>query len=171
MIDDSHLFKVLKEDGSPYWGGVRNWLLPNNNEPGEWISVEGELEETNSGLHLCRIRSLPFWIGPAIFSVEYDGEIINRDSDTPIVRKARLLYRVPHWNHDTLQAFAQDCYEHVRQPFENKGTIYKDLVESFEYSWTNKIYRCIPRQAAEISGRYELETAWQVDRLLQYLQK
>ena len=171
MIDKNCLFKVLKEDGSPCWGGDYSWPLPNKNEPGEWINVVGELEETSNGLHLCRIRALPFWIGPAIFFAEYEGEIKNEDSDTPFVRKARLLSRVKHWDHNTLRDFAKDCYDHAMQQLENNDKINKKLVERFEEIWTGKIYMHIPRQAAELSSIYKDELDWQVNRLSQYLQE
>jgi hypothetical protein len=94
---------------------------------------------------------------------------MNEDSDTPIVRRARLLSRVQNWNQDTLQHFAKDCYDHVKQSIENKDKIDKMMAERFEKTWIYKIYKHIPRQGAELSGVYEDELNWQVKRLSQYL--
>ena len=119
---------------------------------------------------MCRITALPFWIGPAIFFVEYEGEIMNEESDTPVVRRARLLSRVQHWDQNTLRNFAKDCYDHVKQIIEKKPTINKELVKTFEKIWTSKIYKHIPRQSVGLSGRCKDELDWQVNRLLEYFQ-
>jgi hypothetical protein len=163
------IFKVLNPDGSPCWGGKCNWPLPNEGIAGEWVEVKNELEETSHGLHLCRIRALPYWIGPAIFSVEYEGEIRNEGSDTPFVRKARLLSRFENWDHDTLRSYAEECYNHVMPKIKKNIDFDKKKTSLFEELLEKGIYKQIPRQAAHLADIFENEIDWQVEKLLKYL--
>lgn len=112
------LYKVLAEDGEPYYGGVGTWSLPTKNDdgtwtPGEWMPVvEGELVPCENGYHLCRADDLVYWLGPKIYEAEYRGERI--DDDTKIVvREARLLHEYENWNDKTARLFACWCVRQV----------------------------------------------------------
>ena len=170
MINDNSILKVLCEDGYSCWGTNYKWPLPCGNVPGNWVEVEGELKETENGFHLLfGLKELPFWIGPAIFFVEYEGEIKHEKTNTPIVRKARLLSRVQHWDEYTLRNFAEDCYKHAKLKFINNDQHRKQSIEILEDIWKNKMYKHVPRQAVEVLGGSDVEQEWQVNRLLLYL--
>jgi hypothetical protein len=107
------LFKVLNEDGRPFYGGSGRWALPQNGKPGDWMPpIKGELEPCVNGYHLCCEQDLVHWLGPAIWVAEYRGEYIECD-DKIVVRETRLLSRVDTWNERTARLFACDCAERV----------------------------------------------------------
>ncbi len=115
------LYKVLNEDGSPYYGGIGVWPLPRRNDdgtwtPGEWIKVAGEVVPCRNGLHLCRENDLLEWLGPAIYEAEHKGELVETGGKV-VVRQARLLRRL-RWDERTARLFACDCAEHVLHLYE-----------------------------------------------------
>ena len=160
-------YKVLKEDGSPFWGGEKNWPLPGNNTPGGWLEETGDLEETSNGLHLCTLALLPFWIGPAIFLVETEGEILNNDLTKPVARKARIICQISDWNHNTLEDFTNKCflhvYEQVCQTRKNKiDHRIKPILDA-------KLFQHVPREIAEYADSYEAESQWQRELVYEYI--
>ena len=102
-------YKVLHEDGRCFHGGRDRWPLPTDDGPGEWLEVKGDLRFCQRGLHGCRLADLLEWFGPAIFVMEFDGEVTVGD-DKVLGRKARLVRRTP-WNDSTSGLFAADCAE------------------------------------------------------------
>jgi hypothetical protein len=110
------LFKVLNRDRTPFWGGSGQWPVE-----GEWLQVKGTLIPCERGLHVCKgEEQLLSWLGPAIWTVEVDGEQIELDEDMPklVVRRARLVQRVETWNDRTARLFAADCAERSVQSYE-----------------------------------------------------
>ena len=113
MPETEQLYKVLNTDGSCYHGGQGRWYLPDGENPGEWMpTLRGELEPCVKGYHVLRVPDLVYWIGPALWTVEYEGDRIDGD-DKVVVRKARILARVETWNDRILRLFACDCAERV----------------------------------------------------------
>jgi hypothetical protein len=113
------LYKVLRTDGRCYNGGVGSWPVPNG-QPGAWVEATGKLKPCVNGLHLCRHDDLIHWLGPAIFTAEYDGDECVTDGNKIVVRKARLLARLETWNETTMVLFAADCAEAVLHLFEDR---------------------------------------------------
>jgi hypothetical protein len=110
------LYKVLNRDRTPFWGGSGQWPVE-----GEWLQVKGTLIPCERGLHVCKgEEQLVSWLGPAIWTVEVDGEQIELDEDMPklVVRRARLVQRVETWNDRTARLFAADCAERSVQSYE-----------------------------------------------------
>jgi hypothetical protein len=143
------LFKVLNADRTPFWGGSGQWPVE-----GEWLEVKGPLEPCANGLHVCHgEEQLLHWLGPAIWTVEVDGEQIEHNADTPklVVRRARLVQRVEAWTERTARLFAADCAERSLRYYER------------EYPNDQR-----PRQAITVARRFangqattnELDTAW-----------
>ena len=102
-------YKVLHADGSCFHGGKGSWPLPTEDGPGEWVEVKGDLVACENGLHGCRIGDLFEWFGPAIFVMEFEGEVVT-SADKALGRKARLV-RATAWNSSTARLFAADCAE------------------------------------------------------------
>ena len=120
MIDQPTVYKVLAEDGSPHHGGNGTWLLPQGDEPGEWMPpIDGELVPCNNGYHLCREQDLVHWLGPVIYQAEYRGEVVEH-VDKIVVREARLVSRLETWNGRTARLFARDCAERVLHLYERE---------------------------------------------------
>ncbi len=105
-------YKILQHDGSARMGRG-TWFLPKGKRPGKWMPpIVGDLVACQNGYHLCRETDLLNWLGPAIFEVEYRGEMIEAD-DKIVVREARLLRKYGDWNGKTARLFAADCAERV----------------------------------------------------------
>jgi hypothetical protein len=101
------LYKVLREDGSAYYGGAGNWHLPKGKRPGKWMAKIEELVMCQSGYHVCNQEQLIQWLGPAIYEVEVRGETI-QTIDKSVHQQARLLRKL-NWNERTARLFACDC--------------------------------------------------------------
>lgn len=104
------LFKVLHADGRPFHGGLGAWPLPTGGQPGGWRRVAGELRPCRNGLHLCRPRDLPDWLGPTLWLAEAGEERIVAGNKI-VAREARLLRRVEAWDDRAARVFAADCAE------------------------------------------------------------
>ena len=97
-------YKFLAEDGSGVFSRFR-WPLPNG-AAGAW--VEAEVDPCRSGVHACRPRDLPFWIAPALYEIELDGEVV-AESLKVVALRGRLLRRIDGWNADTREEYSQMC--------------------------------------------------------------
>jgi len=106
-------YKVLKPDRKTIHANGQ-WPMP-----GKWLEAEGDLIPCANGLHLCRRGDLIQWLGPEIWTAEYEGERVD-SNDKIVVRKARLIKRLDTWNERTQRLFACDCAEHVLHFFESK---------------------------------------------------
>src|SRR5574342_18448 len=112
MTRQQKLYKVLDSDGSARMG-VGKWHLPHGDKPGEWMpAIEGDLIPCERGYHACTAAQLIEWLGPRIFELEYEGELVESDNKA-VMRRARLLRELTTWNETTARLFAADCAEHV----------------------------------------------------------
>jgi hypothetical protein len=105
------LYKVLNEDGTPFWGGKGKWHLPNGNEPGKWMTPIKDLLPCKRGYHVLKPEQLIDWLGPAIFEVEVRGAQI-WENGKGVVEQARLVRRLK-WNKQIERLFACDRAESV----------------------------------------------------------
>jgi hypothetical protein len=119
-------WKVLNDDGTTYHhASDYRWSLPVKNDdgtwtPGEWMGPEsktpGALTERDlcdpAVLHVCTDDQLLEWLGPAIFEVEVEGDVVT-GPDKCGVRKARLVRKAEAWNERTARIFAVECAESV----------------------------------------------------------
>jgi len=112
--------KFTAEDGSPCNGGYGKWGLPRGKRPGRWWEVKGEIEPCLNGLHLCRPKDVLHWLGPAMWVVQADGPVIDAGNKV-VVRRARLVLRVPTYNDRTLRLFACDEAERALNLYDNGG--------------------------------------------------
>ncbi len=111
------LYKILDHDGTARMGSG-SWHLPKGKRPGKWMApIEGPLVPCKNGYHLARETDLLEWLGPAIFEVEYKGEMIEV-SDKIVVRQARLIRICGGWTESIARMFAADCAERVLPLFE-----------------------------------------------------
>jgi hypothetical protein len=91
-------FKFLRSDGtSPFTGFA--WPLPDGS-PGAW--VDAEIDPCRSGIHACRRRDLPLWLGPRLFEVELAG-------------RGRLLREIVAWNGGLRDAYTGMCAERAHE--------------------------------------------------------
>jgi hypothetical protein len=76
--------------------------------PSAWVEATGPLEPCRNGIHACRIRDLPHWIGARLWLIEIDGEV-REAPDGVLARRGRLLGEVHEWAEGVAHDFADDC--------------------------------------------------------------
>jgi hypothetical protein len=97
-------YKFLGADGTGVFSGFA-WPLPNGG-PGDW--VEAEVALCRSGIHACRTEDLSYWLAPALYEIELDG-----DTDVAgmkvIAPRGRLVRHIDAWNDETREDYSQMC--------------------------------------------------------------
>ena len=199
MSATTTLFKVTAEDGACYHGGHGQWHLPTSDSPGKWMpKLRGALEPCRRGYHLCRESDLVNWLGPVIWIAEYDGDRVDVndvDEGKVVVRRARLVSRVPHWNAQSARLFACDCAERalnrererggepdprswesitVARRFARGEATQEELAAAWDAAWTAAwdAARAAAWTAAWAAARdaaWATERQWQTERLHWYL--
>jgi hypothetical protein len=160
-------YKFLRPDGTGVFTGFE-WPLPAA-APGAWVS--SGVDPCRSGIHACRPRHLPLWIGRALYEIELDGEI--RDDPTKVIAsRGRLVRRVDAWDEGAYADYTRMCADRAHELTHAHGLD----------SWDAVIEPSIPeggallgfvaaRIAEEVDGQdgYHRErasqTAWLADRL------
>lgn len=94
MSAKKRYYKILI-DGRSFNGGRLTWSLPRNGKPGEWHEVEGELKRCANGLHLTSEPTYRRVTSSVCYLAEHEGEVIGPFGDELVVRKCRLVRRVP----------------------------------------------------------------------------
>jgi hypothetical protein len=96
-------YKALRAGAvSPFTGF--HWYV------GEW--VEAAASPCVSGVHACRLRDLPYWLGPELWQLELDGEAIATEYKL-VAERARLVRRVERWDRAAYGALAEDCSRRI----------------------------------------------------------
>jgi hypothetical protein len=94
-------YKFLRTGRLGPFSGVR-WP-----EPGVWIRAT-ELAPCRSGVHACRTRDLPWWLGEELWVVQLQGNL--RFEEHKIVAPAgRLRSQVEQWTADCAEQYAHAC--------------------------------------------------------------
>jgi hypothetical protein len=104
-------YKVLSDGRSRFTGW--SWPLPEGDRPGEWVKTSGALKLAANGVHACTVAQLPQWLGPEMWRIELDGEIVETEPAL-LAARGRLLTRVSEWDHDAHVAFGQACAQRAR---------------------------------------------------------
>jgi hypothetical protein len=97
-------YKFLRTDGTGVFTRFP-WPLPNG-APGEW--VEAPIAACHSGVHACRARDLPLWLGRELYEIELDGEIIGEKTKV-VASRGRLTRRIDAWDDDARAAYTRAC--------------------------------------------------------------
>jgi hypothetical protein len=101
-------------DGSVGRFSEFRWPVPNGDSPGEWVEVDGELEECLTGIHACRVEDLPGWIDDELWEVELGGAVVELSSRV-VAPRGRLTRRIDAWNGEAAAEFASACAERARE--------------------------------------------------------
>ena len=161
-------YKFLRADGTGVFTGFR-WPLPNGG-PGAW--VDARVEPCRSGVHACRPRDLPLWVGRAMYEIELEGDVVEERSKV-VAPRGRLLRRIEAWD-ELRDAYTRMCADRGHELALGQSPPLQD--------WDAVIEPSIPegpallgfvaaRIAEEISGveAYHAErarqTEWLVERL------
>ena len=85
------LFKFLRAQRIGPFSGV-TWP----DESAGWIEAIGPLVPCVNGVHLCRVRDLPYWINDELWEIDTDGAVLEQGRKV-VVARARLRDRIPWW--------------------------------------------------------------------------
>jgi hypothetical protein len=97
-------YKFLRTDGTGVFTRFA-WPLPGGG-PGEW--VQAPILACHSGIHACRVRDLPLWLGQELYEIELADRIV--EERTKVVASCgRLVRRIDAWDDGTRAAYARDC--------------------------------------------------------------
>jgi hypothetical protein len=139
---------------------------------GQWVEA-GTVEPCRSGIHACRPSDLPYWLGPELWQIELEGDVMERERKV-IGRRGRLVRRIPEWNGELLRAFTASCRAETKL---RVGSIpplngYVGDIDRFRSQDRHGLAAFAAARAAELSGgrgAYERErtrqAAWLAERL------
>jgi len=99
-------YKFLDEGGVAPFSGFR-WSL------GDWVEARG-VDPCRVGVHACRARDLPIWLGRRLWEIELDGELVEREWQV-VAQRGRLIRRLEEWNDDLLDGFGRLCVQRTRE--------------------------------------------------------
>jgi hypothetical protein len=138
----------------------------------EWVEAE-TVEPCRSGLHACRAGDLPYWLGPELWEIELDGDVIEQQRKI-VARRARLVRRIHAWNSDLLRAFTASCRAETKLRVGSIALLsgYVGDIDRFREGDRHGLAAFAAARAAERIGgprAYERErarqAAWLTDRL------
>jgi hypothetical protein len=97
-------YKFLRTDGTGTFTRFA-WPLPDR-APGDW--VEAPIAACRSGIHACRGRDLPLWLGRELYEIELDGEIVGEPTKV-VASRGRLTRRIDAWDDEARAAYSRAC--------------------------------------------------------------
>jgi hypothetical protein len=138
----------------------------------EWVEAE-RVEPCRAGIHACRVRDLPYWLGPELWEIELDGDLVEQERKV-VARRGRLVRRVPEWNVQLLRDFTASCRAETRLRVGAIAVLsgFVGDIDRFRSHDRHGLAAFAAARAAELSGgprAYERERArqavWLADRL------
>ena len=81
---------------------------------GEWVEVEQDVDPCRAGIHACRIADLPLWLGPELWEIELEGDVLERGRKL-VASRGRLVRRIEEWNETARNDFGRFCVRRTRQ--------------------------------------------------------
>ncbi|MBV8955931.1 MAG: hypothetical protein JO179_17470 [Solirubrobacterales bacterium] len=77
-------------------------------EPGVWVRTAFDPAPCRSGIHACRIRDLPWWLGEELWLVELEGEL-HYEEHKIVAPAGRLHSRIDPWTAACAEEYAHAC--------------------------------------------------------------
>jgi hypothetical protein len=99
-------YKFLDAGGVGPFTGFR-WPV------GEWVEAGG-VDPCVQGVHACRVRDLPVWLGHELWEIELAGEVVEQERKL-VGERGRLLRRVDAWDERVAQEFGRFCARRTRR--------------------------------------------------------
>jgi hypothetical protein len=82
-------------------------------ERGRW--VDGAAADLcRAGIHACRVRDLPIWLGDELWEIELDGEVVEAERKL-VATRARLTKRIERWTPEIARDFGRFCARRTRE--------------------------------------------------------
>jgi hypothetical protein len=104
-------YKFLRADGTSVFTGF-TWPPPNGG-PGEWVEA-ATVDPCRSGIHACRLKDLPLWVGRTLYEIELDGEIVEKRMKV-VAPRGRLVRRVEEWNDELRETYTRMCADRAHE--------------------------------------------------------
>jgi hypothetical protein len=79
----------------------------------EWVEADG-VDLCSEGIHACRVRDLPVWLGRELWEIELDGNVVEQELKL-VAPRGRLLRRIDEWNDDVAREFGRFCARRTRE--------------------------------------------------------
>jgi hypothetical protein len=139
---------------------------------GEWVEAEA-VEPCRSGIHACRVRDLPYWLGAELWELEVGGDVIEQERKV-VAGRGRLARRIPEWNVELLRAFTASCRAETKLRVGSIALLsgFVGDIDRFRSGDRHGLAAFAAARAAELSGgpqAYNRErgrqAAWLADRL------
>jgi hypothetical protein len=162
-------YKFLKADGvGPFSGFL--WPLPNGG-PGPWVEAES-VAPCRAGVHACRARDLPFWVGAELYEVELGGDVAAQELKL-VAPRARLVRRIDAWAEGVRDEYSRFCIARANQlAAESRVPVDKWAPDEAAAAMGPALMGFIAARIAEESGgveAYYAERARQVEWLVERL--
>ena len=103
-------YKFLGPDGTSAFTGF-NWPLPKDG-PGAWL--DAPVDPCRSGIHACRSRDMPLWVGRTLYEIELDGEIVEQPMKV-VASRGRLTRRIETWDDELRNAYTRMCADRAHE--------------------------------------------------------
>ena len=79
------------------------WPTPTAGAPGEWVRVDGEIQQCLNGIHACPEARLVEWLDDELWQIELEDPVLEADGEL-IAPAGRLIRRLEGWNDDCARA-------------------------------------------------------------------
>jgi hypothetical protein len=99
-------YKFLRPEGIAPYTGFR-WPV------GEWVAASG-VEPCRTGIHACSVRDLPIWMGPELWEIDLEGDVVVQRRKV-VASRGRLLRRVDGWADALIREFGRACVRRTRE--------------------------------------------------------
>lgn len=138
----------------------------------QWVVAEA-LAPCREGIHACRARDLPYWLGRELWEIELDGKILEQERKV-IAERGRLVRRRTEWTPELLDEFVADLLQRTRLRFGSVPFVsgYVADIQRFQAQRRVGLAAFAAARAAELHGgpsAYEQErrrqAGWLADRL------
>jgi hypothetical protein len=80
---------------------------------GEWVD-SGGVDPCLEGIHACRVRDLPVWLGRELWEIELDGTLVEQARKL-VARRGRLTRRIDTWDPWVAREFGRFCARRIRE--------------------------------------------------------
>lgn len=133
-------YKFMGSGGlSPYQR--TKWSIPHGGHPGRWMPrIKGPLVECENGYHVVTTRrGLVIWMesATALYEAAWSLQLIEGNQKKSVVRKARLIRRIPGFTAKNLREFGYRCVGHVLKQAEDGGIDVAEIRAAFEIGKTH----------------------------------
>jgi hypothetical protein len=158
-------YKFLEDGAVSPFAGFR-WPT------GEWVDASAA-DPCRRGIHACRTRDLPFWLGRELWEIELEGDIVVRQRKV-VAPRGRLVRRLTDWNRDVLDEFGVGVLARTRRRFGSLPVLSGFVTDIQHHLVAGRVPLAAfaAARAAELSGgpdAYEQErqrqAAWLAERL------